>query len=390
MSKSCLTTLASAAVLHVTLREIFLPPGDPSTLVNNPAALSSPAVELRNIRKGFGPRTILDGIDLSIAPGEIFVLVGPSGSGKSTLLKIVGGIESPDEGTLWLSGRDSTEVPAYRRAIHTVFQNYALFPHLDVSGNVGFPLAVAGRSKRERSERVRVALDWVQLGGHAGRRIDTLSGGERQRVALARALVNEPECVLLDEPLSALDPHLRSSTLELLQEIQAKLAVTYLYITHDREEALRIGHRVGVLNHGRLEQVGTPEDVYHRPKTPFVASFLGKINWLQGEIVNGPGGRQIATDGGTLPLPSKCNLSFGRVRIGVRPEELHVNRGGWLSASVVSRSFLGDSVSLRLVLEDGTIVVADERPPFCQAAVGESTKIGWSEEAMHIFSESEA
>lgn len=357
--------------------------------MNNAAALSSPAVELREIRKGFGPRTILDGIDLSIAAGEVFVLVGPSGSGKSTLLKIVGGIESPDEGTLWLAGRDSTQVPAFRRPIHTVFQNYALFPHLDVSGNVGFPLAVAGKSRRERDERVRAALDWVQLGGHARRRIDTLSGGERQRVALARALVNEPQCVLLDEPLSALDPHLRSSTLDLLQEIQTKLAVTYLYITHDREEALRIGHRVGVLNHGRLEQVGTPEDVYHRPATPFVASFLGKINWLHGEIVNESGGRLIAMKDGSLPVPAGCTLSSGRVRIGVRPEELQVSRGGWLSASIVSRHFLGDSINLRLRLEDGTLLVADERPPFCQTAVGELTKIGWNEEAMHIFAESE-
>ena len=357
--------------------------------MNNPASLSAPAVELRKIRKGFGPRTILDGIDLSIAAGEVFVLVGPSGSGKSTLLKIVGGIESPDEGTLWLAGRDSTHVPAFRRPIHTVFQNYALFPHLDVSGNVGFPLAVAGKSRREQGERVRAALDWVQLGSHARRRIDTLSGGERQRVALARALVNEPQCVLLDEPLSALDPHLRSSTLDLLQEIQAKLAVTYLYITHDREEALRIGHRVGVLNHGRLEQVGTPEEVYHRPQTPFVASFLGKINWLQGEIVGGQPSRLIATAGGTLPVPARCNVTSGRVRIGVRPEELRVNRGGWLSASIVGRHFLGDSVSLRLRLADGTLLVADERPPYCQTAVGEWTKVNWQEDAMHIFAEPE-
>ena len=251
-----------------------------------------PAVELKGVCKGFGDRTILSGIDLAIARGEVLVLVGPSGSGKSTLLKIVSGIETPDAGQVWLSGEDCTEVPPYRRPVHTVFQNYALFPHLDVAGNVAFPLAVAGVPAARRGPLVEQALGWVHMQRHARRRIDALSGGEKQRVALARALVDQPQCVLLDEPLSALDPHLRAGTLELLEELQAELGLTYLFITHDREEALRIGHRIGVLNHGRLEQIGPPEEVYRRPATAFVASFLGKINWLSGinELSRRPAG----------------------------------------------------------------------------------------------------
>ena len=311
------------------------------------------------MRKRFGAQTVLDGIELSIARGEVFVLVGASGSGKSTALKMISGVDVPDSGQVWLHGKDVTHLPPYRRAVHTVFQNYALFPHLDVQQNVAFPLSVAGIGKSEQGRRVHEALGWVQLQEFAQRRVEALSGGERQRVALARALVNEPQCLLLDEPLSALDPHLRAQTLELLQDIQMRLSVTYLYVTHDREEALRIGTRIGVLNRGRLEQIGKPEEIYRRPATAFVASFLGRINWLR--------------------------PAFGAVKLGVRPEHLRLAPEGHLSAQVVGRQFSGQSVLVRMIAGDGTPLVADVREPSSHVALGQTVGVSWLPEDAHMF-----
>ncbi len=326
--------------------------------------ISGPAVELRGVSKQFGSRVILDNIDLTIGRGEVLVLLGASGSGKSTLLKIVSGIETPDSGRVLLAGQDCTHEPPYRRGVHTVFQNYALFPHLDVAGNVAFPLRVAGVANGECQRLVAEALGWVKLEQHAHRRVSSLSGGERQRVALARALVDSPECVLLDEPLSALDPHLRAGTLELLQAIQSRLRTTFLFITHDREEALRLGHRIGVLNQGKLEQIGTPEEVYHRPKTPYVAAFIGKINWIKGKLIS---------------------AALGDRRIGIRPEDVRVDDSGSLAARVVSRQFLGDTVVLQVQLEDGTIVHVDQRAPYTTVSPGEQVRIGWNPDAVHLF-----
>jgi ABC-type Fe3+/spermidine/putrescine transport system ATPase subunit len=350
---------------------------------------SSSAVELRGVSKRFGQRVILERIDLAIARGEVLVLVGPSGSGKSTLLKIVSGIETPDTGRVFLAGRDATDLPPYRRAVHTVFQNYALFPHLDAAGNVAFPLAVAGVPRSQRRQLVETALGWVKMERHARRRVDTLSGGERQRIALARALVNQPACVLLDEPLSALDPHLRADTLELLQGIQERLKTTFLFITHDREEALRIGHRIGVLNHCRLEQIGTPEEVYRQPRTAFVASFLGKINWLHGIVSERGSGQPDLVIGG-YEIPCERPVLTGPVKIGIRPEDVHIGRAGWLEARVTARTFLGDSVVVRVALADGTSLVADLRAPHSgsaamAAAVGDTVQVGWPAGALHFF-----
>lgn len=350
---------------------------------------SSPAVELKGIRKGFGERTILDGIDLVIARGEVLVLVGPSGSGKSTLLKIVSGIEMPDAGEVWLSGECCTNTPPYRRPVHTVFQNYALFPHLDVAGNVAFPLAVAGVPRAQRQPLVEQALSWVHMQRHARRRIEALSGGEKQRVALARALVDQPKCVLLDEPLSALDPHLRAGTLDLLQELQAELGLTYLFITHDREEALRIGHRIGVLNHGRLEQIGPPEEVYRRPKTAFVASFLGKINWLSGMSSPVSGRSEIEICGCHIKADHKPAVPAGRVKVGLRPEDVRIGASGRIQARVVSRLFFGDSTTIRVQTADDCELVVDQRPA-SDAAVGETVWLDWSADAMHLFPDDES
>jgi ABC-type Fe3+/spermidine/putrescine transport system ATPase subunit len=344
-----------------------------------------PAVELRQVSKRFGSRVILDRIDLAVARGEVLVLVGPSGSGKSTLLKIVSGIETADSGRVLLAGCDCTDEPPYKRAVHTVFQSYALFPHLDVAGNVAFPLCVAGVADGDRRKLVAEALEWVKLERHAARKVESLSGGERQRVALARALVDSPACVLLDEPLSALDPHLRAETAELLEGIQARLGTTFLFITHDRDEALRLGHRIGVLNGGRLEQVGSPEEVYRQPRTAFVASFLGKINWLAGELASSPGHQSLVIAGQAVPCASANGFADGRVRIGIRPEDVEVGSEGGLLAQVVGRQFLGDSVVLQLRLADGTLLVADQRGPQADGAVGTTLRVGWQPGAAHLF-----
>jgi ABC-type Fe3+/spermidine/putrescine transport system ATPase subunit len=269
--------------------------------------------------------------------------------------------------------------------VHTVFQSYALFPHLDVASNVGFPLAVAGTPAAERKKLVQTALGWVKLERHAARRVESLSGGERQRVALARALVDSPQCVLLDEPLSALDPHLRAETAELLEGIQSRLQTTFLFITHDREEALRLGHRIGVLNSGRLEQVGAPEDIYRRPRTGFVASFLGRINWMVGELTRDGNGSRLGIAGQVVPCFNGCQLPAGGVKVGVRPEDLRIDTAGWLAASVVGRQFLGDSVIVRLVLGDGTHVAVDQRAPLANATVGEQVRLSWASECVHLF-----
>lgn len=349
---------------------------------------SFPAVELRGVCKRFGERIILDNIDLSVARGEILVLVGKSGSGKSTLLKMVSGIETPDSGRVFLAGRDCTEQPPYRRPVHTVFQNYALFPHLDVTGNVEFPLRIAGIGRTERQRRASEALDWVQLGRHASRRVDSLSGGERQRVALARALVDSPQCVLLDEPLSALDPHLRAETLELLEGIQSRLGCTFLFITHDREEALRLAHRIGVLNQGRLEQVGTPQEVYDRPRTPFVASFLGRMNWLAGEC--SADGRELLIGGQRIPFAVGEGYAGRRtVKLGVRPEDLRIDSTGPLAATVESCQFLGDCVHVRVILGDGTRLIIDQRSSVDGVRPGQQVGLAVDMACVHPFAAEE-
>lgn len=356
----------------------------------SPEPPSQPAVELKSVRKAFAGRTILDSVDLAILRGEVFALVGPSGSGKSTLLKMVSGIDSPDEGQVLLAGRDVTQTPPYRRPVHTVFQNYALFPHLDVAGNVAFPLRVAGVPRSQIASRVMRALDWVGLGAFASRRVATLSGGERQRVALARALIDEPECVLLDEPLSALDPHLRAQTLELLKEIQARLHVTYLYVTHDREEALRAATRVGVLNQGRLEQIGPPEQVYRQPRTPFVASFIGPINWLVVEREEHEGRPTLALPGGDRFEAGDLPHAFGgakRLRLGIRPESIVLDDCGLLRGEVISRQFSGASIAVKLRTAGGATLLAELPGDRAAPSVGDVVGISWRPSSVHWFAE---
>jgi putative spermidine/putrescine transport system ATP-binding protein len=238
-------------------------------------------VRLEGVRKSFGDVVAVDGVDLEIHQGEFFSLLGPSGSGKTTLLRIIAGFERPDAGSVHLRGIDVTSRPPYARQVNTVFQDYALFPHMSVQENVEYGLRVRGAGRKERAGRARTALEMVRLPGFGGRKPSQLSGGQRQRVALARAIVNRPEVLLLDEPLGALDLKLREEMQVELKRIQQEVGITFVYVTHDQEEALTMSDRLAVFNHGSIEQIATPAEVYERPATAFVAGFVGVSNILE-------------------------------------------------------------------------------------------------------------
>jgi putative spermidine/putrescine transport system ATP-binding protein len=241
------------------------------------------AVRLVGVRKRFGDVVAVDGVDLEVREGEFFSMLGPSGSGKTTCLRMIAGFEAPTEGRIRLGGEDVTELAPYERDVNTVFQDYALFPHMTVQDNVEYGLKVKKVGRAERRERADEALAMVQLSGYASRKPSQLSGGQRQRVALARALVNRPKVLLLDEPLGALDLKLRQAMQIELKEIQERVGLTFIYVTHDQEEALTMSDRLAVFNHGQVEQVGSPAEVYERPETGFVAGFVGTSNVLEGE-----------------------------------------------------------------------------------------------------------
>src|SRR5690242_5736221 len=243
---------------------------------------SETVLELRRISKEFGAHRAVTDVSLEIPRGAFFSLLGPSGCGKTTILRLIAGFETPTAGEVWLRGRRIDALPPYERNVNTVFQNYALFPHLTVQGNIEFGLRREGRSNTEWPERVRKVLQQVRLNDKASRRPSELSGGERQRVALARAIVLQPEVLLLDEPLSALDPQLRKQVRAELRDLQRRVGVTFLFVTHDQEEALSMSDHIAVMNAGSLEQVGTPREIYERPRTRFVADFLGTMNWIDG------------------------------------------------------------------------------------------------------------
>jgi len=253
--------------------------------------MRTPAIRLSGLRKTFGPVEAVAGIDLEIADGEFFSMLGPSGSGKTTVLRMIAGFDLPTAGTVALSGRDVTKLPPYERGVNTVFQDYALFPHLSVIENVEYGLKVRKVPRRERRTRAEEALSSVRLEGFGGRKPSAMSGGQRQRVALARALVNRPKVLLLDEPLGALDRKLREQMQIELKQIQRDVGITFVFVTHDQDEALTMSDRVAVFDAGRIAQVGSPEQVYEQPATPFVAGFVGTSNLLTGDAARSVVGR---------------------------------------------------------------------------------------------------
>ncbi len=292
----------------------------------------TPVVELRGVAKVFdGEVRALAGIDLVVYEGEFFSLLGPSGCGKTTLLRILGGFEVPDAGAVYIDGRNMQDVPPYRRPVNTVFQNYALFPHMNVFDNIAFGLRMKRLPKEAVREKVGWAMELVEIGGLERRRPHELSGGQRQRVALARALVNEPKVLLLDEPLGALDLKLRKQLQIELMRLQMELGITFIYVTHDQEEALVMSDRMAVMRSGRLEQVGLPEELYERPKTPFVARFLGSSNLIEGTARSET---HLATELGVLEV--RTPLAPGRrYLLSIRPEKLRLARSPWRRANEV-------------------------------------------------------
>ena len=290
-------------------------PGPAQPAASGDRAAASAAVHVAGLRKRYGDVVALTDTDLTVRSGEFFTLLGPSGSGKTTLLRLIAGFERPDGGRVELGGRDVTRVPPYARDVNTVFQDYALFPHMTVAENIGYGLQVRHVPRAARRERVARALEMVRLPGLGGRKPSQLSGGQRQRVALARAIVNEPQVLLLDEPLGALDLKLRQEMqLELLR-VQREVGITFVYVTHDQEEALTMSDRIAVLNHGRIEQIGTPIEVYERPRTAFVAGFIGVSNLIERDgrrVTVRPEKITLLTDG--QPDPPGAHAEAGTVR----------------------------------------------------------------------------
>ena len=300
-------------------------------ILNRAGAEVKPIISFKNVVKRFGTMTAVDNVSLDIMPGEFFALLGPSGCGKTTLLRMLAGFEVPSEGQVFIDGQDMGATPPNRRPVNMVFQSYAVFPHMTVADNVAYGLMIDGVPKDEIAQRVQTALDLVQLGHLAARKPDQLSGGQRQRVALARALIKKPKVLLLDEPLSALDAKLREAMRFELSQLQQKVGITFIMVTHDQDEALAIASRIAVMNKGSIGQLGTPSDLYEFPASRFVADFIGSVNMFEGKIIKDEKNEAIvscpdlAPHNIYLPHSAPGNLDTP-VWIAIRPEKLNLHK----------------------------------------------------------------
>ena len=334
-----------------------------------------PAVDVRLVQvvKRFGDTVAVDHIDLEVQDGEFFSLLGPSGCGKTTTLRMIGGFEQPTAGLIELQGQDVTWLPPYKRNVNTVFQNYALFPHLSIFDNVAFGLRRKGVRDKEVKSRVREMLDLVELPGFEKRKPTQISGGQAQRVALARALINRPAVLLLDEPLGALDLKLRKQMQVELKRIQQEVGITFIYVTHDQEEAMTMSDRIAVMNHGRYEQLGDPESLYERPATRFVAGFLGVSNLLPGTLDGAAGDDRYAMirlgDAGAVRVPRSMTDGQQALDVGVRPEKIRLLAEGAdapsganiLAGTVRDASYLGVSTQYIVETQHGERVTVYEQ-----------------------------
>lgn len=322
------------------------------------------AVSFQQVSRHFGPVRAVDAVDLEIEPGEFFAMLGPSGSGKTTCLRLVAGFEQPTAGHIEIFGETAEGVPPYRRNVNTVFQDYALFPHLNVADNVSYGQMIRGVPRANRLRDAEAALEMVKLPGYGARKPGQLSGGQRQRVALARALVNKPKVLLLDEPLGALDLKLREQMQEELKVLQKALGITFVFVTHDQGEALSMADRIAVFNEGRIMQTGTPEEIYRRPKTRFVADFVGSSNVLPPDITQRLGG------------PAQW--------ASLRPEDIQLGPEGDHEAQVSATSFLGSATRVTLDVAGEKINVL--LPSGTQVpAQGQSVRFSWNDEALHLM-----
>ena len=326
----------------------------------------SVAISLRDVRKSFGSVTAVDGVDLDIANGEFFSMLGPSGSGKTTVLRMIAGFELPTSGTVVLEGEDVTTQPPFARDVNTVFQDYALFPHMTVGENVEYGLRVKKVAKAERRRRAQEALATVRLEGYAERRPAQLSGGQRQRVALARALVNRPKVLLLDEPLGALDLKLRREMQLELKQIQRDVGITFVFVTHDQEEALTMSDRIAVFDAGRIQQIATPAELYENPATPFVAGFVGTSNLLTGEQAE----RLVGRSGTFSIRPEKIRLDVANPRV----------RG-----TVAGVVYLGSVNHYVVALEGGGNLTVLRQNEQSEAVIAQGETVGLAWEDQHVI-----
>ena len=361
--------------------------------------VAPPDIRLEHVTKSFDDVVAVDDLSLTIDRGKFFALLGPSGCGKTTTLRMIGGFEEPSSGTILLGDRDVTGLPPYRRDVNTVFQSYALFPHLSIFENVAFGLRRKGVRGDDLKRRVGEALALVDLGDLGPRKPRQLSGGQQQRVALARALVNRPQVLLLDEPLGALDLKLRKQMQLELKGIQEEVGITFVHVTHDQEEAMTMADTIAVMHSGKIAQLGTPSDLYERPETPFVAGFLGVSNLLPGSL-NGDGVVRL-DGGGDVRVPSSALAGrSGRVAVGIRPEKLRLAAPGGTRADgenvlegvVSERSYIGVSTQYIVETPAGPVAVyaQNAEPGAGQAAsAGERVTLAWSPEATFVVDHTE-
>jgi spermidine/putrescine transport system ATP-binding protein len=353
------------------------------------------AVSIEGVRKTYGEVVALHRVSLEVRPGEFLTLLGPSGCGKTTLLRLLAGFEAPDEGRILISGRDVSGLPPYERPVNTVFQHYALFPHRSVAGNVAFGLETRGLGRAEIGDKVARALEMVRLADLGDRRIDQLSGGQKQRVALARAMVREPDVLLLDEPMAALDPKLRKEMQVELKNLQERLATTFVFVTHDQEEALIMSDRIGVMSHGRIEQVDGTEALYERPRTRFVADFLGVKNLLEATVVSLDGGLAVLRTAGGLAFRATDDGGYRpgeRVLVGIRSERICLDgpREGdnAVAGTLDDEIYLGDRTDWRVRVGDAVLTVAEAASTVRERRRGEPITVSFPPAAVLRLDES--
>ncbi|HLO36009.1 MAG TPA: ABC transporter ATP-binding protein [Candidatus Deferrimicrobium sp.] len=345
---------------------------------------------LTGIQKRFGPTVAVENFNLAADKGEFVSFLGPSGCGKTTTLRMIAGFEQPTTGTITVGGNDITHRPPNRRNIGMVFQSYALFPNMTVADNIGFGLKVRRRPKDQIRKRVDELLELMHLPDKGGRYPYQLSGGQQQRVALARALAIEPEVLLLDEPLSALDAKIRVALRKEIRAIQRQLGITTVYVTHDQEEAMSLSDRVVVMSEGRIEQIGPPPEIYNFPATPFVASFVGTLNLLPAKVVDAAGGL-VAIDGQSIRAAQPISGAGDRpVTVALRPEAVEIGEGGGvnrLTGSVEDVSFLGSIVRTRVRVGEGASVSLDQfnDPALAASAIGDTITISFPTEATLVL-----
>ena len=347
-------------------------------------------VNLENINKIYpsnqGSVYAVRDVNLDIQAGEFYSILGSSGSGKTTILRLIGGFEIPEQGRILIADQDITQEPPHQRNVHTVFQKYALFPHMNVIENIAYPLTVAGVTKIEIDQRVEEAIATFRLEGLADRKPNQLSGGQQQRVALARALIDRPKVLLLDEPLSALDAKIREEVRQELRELQKRTQITFIYVTHDQEEAMALSDRIAVMHDGRVEQIGTPSEIYNQPASLFVAKFIGKANLLKGKVINSStvdiNGYLLDVQGSFRNQYQKL-VSGNEVTIMIRPERLQINprtlRDQEITGKIINCTYIGQTREYQVITSMGVLSIT-KLATGTDYAIDNTVEISWSTE----------